>query len=465
MRALIRIIPVMVAVFAIPALCLNVSAQTDETAPAPATVETVTPAAPEATAPEAPPATATVTPARTVNPDPEIFRRTPVIDGRINDGEWDIFYTLGDAGSETLTCANWDSSNLYIGARSSRPLELLIVLDGNSDGWFHGEDNYELVTTRDASLVLLAVGRYESKGTKSAAATPVTQAEAALVEMKAASDDSVSGIEIRVPWALIRDFRPSADRKIGLQIAVKGTDGCWIPADVVGDTRNCAACSLAVRKIAALAPLRLGFDLRDSRVARGDELAGKFHMSNDGLDSVDVRSFVIAGEGRAGDYLSSQKVRMEGLASKKHISHTVTSLIPSDMPLGSWALGAEVRSADSKLAGALVSFDVVEPYEIETRLPPSDIRSDVKDVTFGLVVRNNKRAGIRGTVKITLPQGWELWRNADTREFSAAGGSMTSVAFKAKQPLGALGAIPVRFEVNAVGLTKTAEGTIIMVNP
>ena len=66
---------------------------------------------------------------------------------------------------------------------------------------------------------------------------------------------------------------------------------------------------------------------------------------------------------------------------------------------------------------------------------------------------------------ITLPVGWELWKNADTREFSVRRRSTSSVAFKAKPPLGVLGAVPVKVEVAAADTTVTAEGSFEIVNP
>jgi hypothetical protein len=188
-------------------------------------------------------------------------------------------------------------------------------------------------------------------------------------------------------------------------------------------------------------------------------------MTNEGIETVDVVNFIVAGEGKCGPYLSSQKVRMEGLGPKKHISHDIRSIIPSDMPVGTWVLGAEISTKSGRVGGALVSFDVVEPFGIELQVPEKDVRADVKDVSFGIIVRNNSRESIRGIARIALPIGWELWRNADAREFAVRGGSVTSIAFKAKPPLGALGNVPVTAEVTVGEEVKVAEGAFAVVNP
>lgn len=399
-----------------------------------------------------------------VTPDTNIFKRTPKIDGVVEDGEWDAFYTYKSGELEVTTYADWDSSNLYIAAKSNKPIDLLALLDANADGWYNGEDNYEFRVVRGAGdTSKLIVNRYDSRRTKTPSASAVTPEEAALVEMKSGTKDGVSSIELRMPGGLVRKFKLADKRKIGLLISARtGSDeASWIASGSPGDTRES---TLVSKKIASLKPLDLGFDLRDTKIARGDDIVAKFHLANVGADTVDVRSFVIAGEGNAGDYLSSEKVRMEGLAPKKHISHDVRSVIPNDMPLGSWALGAEVKSADSKLGGALVSFDVVEPFEIVLRLPNQAVKPSVKDITVGVVITNNMRGNVRGSAVITMPAGWELWKNDPKRDFSASGQALTTVTFKMKPPLGALGQIPVKVDVTINGKTVTVEGEFTMVS-
>jgi len=465
----------------VPVICEESAAPVEPAKPA-----EVAPAAP-APAPEAPaapstPAAAPVAPvvapaapvvavqpvakpeAPDVTPDTNIFKRTPKIDGVVDDGEWDAFYTYKSGELEITTYADWDSSNLYIAAKSNKPVDLLALLDANADGWYNGEDNYEFRAIRGAGETCkLDVNRYDSRRTKTPSASPVTAEEVALVEMKSSVTDGVTSIEMRVPAALVRKFKLADKRKIGLLISARtGSDeASWIESGSPGDTKES---TLVTKKIASLKPLALGFDLRDAKIARGDELVAKFHLTNVGADTVDVRSFVIAGEGKAGGYLSSEKVRMEGMVPKKHLAHDVRSVIPADMPLGSWALGAEVNSADGKLGGALVSFDVVEPFEIALRLPNEPVKSSAKDVTVGVVITNNMRGRARGETKITMPVGWELWKNDDKRVFSASGQSLTTVTFKMKPPLGALGDIPVKVDVTINGKTATAEGQFTVVS-
>lgn len=286
-----------------------------------------------------------------------------------------------------------------------------------------------------------------------------------MVDVKSSRSESSHMLEMRIPGALISGLRLVGNGKVGLGINVKPGDAAvgWLPSGEPGDT---VECTLVTRKFASLKPLELGFDLRDERVARGDDLVGRFHITNAGADSLDIHTFVIAGEGKAGEHLSSQRVRMEGLPAKRHVAHDFQSIIPSDMGLGCWAVGAEVRSRNERLGSALVSFEVVEPFGVELRIPEGNVRADVKNVTFSAVIKSNTKDRMNGVATITLPPGWELWRNADQREFVINNpGGISTVGFKAKPPLGAEGKVPVKMDITVGARTMAVEGSINVVAP
>jgi hypothetical protein len=400
-----------------------------------------------------------------ITPDTEIFRRTPVVDGNVESGEWDAFYAFSVSGWDVTTYADWDAGSFYAAVKSTRPLDFLVVLDCDDDGWFHGENNYEFRTSRGpGDSINLAVSRYESRNTKIPIAIPVSTYEASMVDIKSSHAEGAYSIEMRIPINMIQGFKMVNEKPIGLQLAVNAAsdETGWIPNNELGDTRDC---TLVTKKFASLKPIELGFDLRDTVVARGDDLVGRFHLKNSGSETADVKSYTIAGEGKAGQYLSSERVRLEGVAPGQHIAKDYRSALLSTMNVGSWALGAEVRSEDGRLGSMLVSFDVVEPFDLDIKLPDKDVKANVKDVTVAVVISNNKRVGMNGKAKITFPAGWEVWRNIDQRDFRVSARSSSSVSFKAKPPLGAIGDIPVKIDVTCNGESKTVDGSFRVVNP
>ena len=403
-------------------------------------------------------------------PDTQIFKRTPVIDGVISDGEWDIFYSYSSAGFEASTYTDWDSSKIYFGIKANQPVEAIISLDGNADGWFNGSENYEIRLTHSSDGQLnLSAGRYDSKDAKSPVASPIPALATQAIIAKSSQVNGAYFVEVAVPMECLPGVNIFDGKKIGLLFAIRsetlkadGSAGAWIPAGEVGQTNEC---TLVSKKIASFKPLDVGFDLRDCKIARGEELLGKFHLTNNGTENVDVKNVVIAGEGRSGEYLSSEKVRFDGISAKRHVSSEIKSVIPLDMPLGSWAIGAEVKTADNRVGGALVSFEIVEAYDLQLNLPTKPVPANAKDVTMSVVVRNNCRHSIRGNVKITMPEGWELWKNAGSKEFAIASqDAITSVTFKAKPPIGASGKIPVKIEVDSEVLKKSIEGSFDLTN-
>jgi len=402
-----------------------------------------------------------------VTPDPEIFKRTPVIDGVISDGEWDIFYSTQSSGWNLATFANWDNGGLCFAGMSNVPVDFLILLDVRSDGWYHGDENYEFLVSRDSrDGTRLTGARYDSFNSLSPEPSVLSAAELSLVELRSKLNAESVAFEMRVPSVLLRR-QLTAGTKVGVAIAVRtGSDSAsWVPAGLVGERRKCSECILVKKKVAALKPIRVSLDLREDVVARGDELVGKFHLTNEGSEAADVRYFVIAGEGRTRPYINSERIRVDSLAPKRHISREFKTVIPVDMPLGAWGLGCEVGSTEARMGGVLVSFDVVDPYEVSLRLPEGEVHTDVKDITLGVIVRNNRRSRARGSVTINLPVGWELWKGAGRKEFSVPAGGMAPVSFKAKPPLGVAGRVPVSAEVSVEGRTIKAEGSLTLINP
>lgn len=396
-----------------------------------------------------------------VNPDTKILKRTPVIDGNIVDGEWDTFYSYSNNGLDYTTYANWDNDNLYFAIKSNMQVDFLISLDMNADGWFNGDDNFVLRTsTIGTGEPILTVEKYASKDAKNTNAIVLDKSIADQISAKYNKDNNFYCTEVCIPKSLFGNVKIVNSDKSGILFAVKpnAENAQWIPSGEIGETDNC---NYVTKKIVSLKPLSIGFDLRDCKIARGEDLIGKFYLTNDSIDSVNVKDFVIAGEGRSSDYLSSEKIRLDNLAKKQHISEEFKSIIPSDMPLGTWVVGSEVKSNDKRLGGVLISFDVVDVYDAKLVLPDKAIDSNTKEVTADIDITNNTKKTLRGETKIIVPDGWELWKNVNKKEFTIQGEDVqSSVTFKMKPPIGAKGIIPIEVDVNADGVTKKLSGNI-----
>ncbi|HEY3268335.1 MAG TPA: hypothetical protein VGM37_15560 [Armatimonadota bacterium] len=75
---------------------------------------------------------------------------TPVVDGAWDKGEWQPAARIRVGGGFAEIGLEWDDNYLYVGMKSPKPLDLLVDLDANDDGWFAGTDNYRMAISAPA---------------------------------------------------------------------------------------------------------------------------------------------------------------------------------------------------------------------------------------------------------------------------------------------------------------------------
>ena len=349
-----------------------------------------------------------------IRPDRNIFRRAPSVDGQIEHGEWDVFYSVDMPNLKATTFVNWTEKALYFAAKADKAVDILILIDGKNDGWFHGNDNYRISALRNAPAPTLQIERYNSHATRKPEPQPLSAHELADAMMKTTAGDSDYSVEMMVPTSLLDGCSTKTDARVGIRFAVRSgsNEAAWIPQVTMGDVQECV---LVENKSAALEPLQVHLQVRDTRVARGEEVEGRLFLRNNGSELIDANTFVIGGEGKAAQYLNSEMIRIEGLQRGKLIRHTFKSRIPSNMPLGHWALGAELRSGQNRVGGTLASFEIVEPYEVTLDVP-RQMRAGRQ--RLAITVRNNTRRPAFGRAAIKLPDGWQLAKSRDTRSFN-----------------------------------------------
>lgn len=80
--------------------------------------------------------------------DRKVRRSTPVLDGRISEGEWTEIAFLPNVstpadrrGVRARLFVAWDEGRYYVAVRASQRVCATFDLDAANDGWFHGRDN------------------------------------------------------------------------------------------------------------------------------------------------------------------------------------------------------------------------------------------------------------------------------------------------------------------------------------
>jgi len=368
-----------------------------------------------------------------------------MIDGQVEQGEWDTFYTLDSVELKATTFADWTDSGLYFAVRANKAVDALILIDANNDGWFHGGDNLQIKALRPGSAgQSLEVFRYDSRSAKIPAPQQVPPEEIEVAVMKATSSPNEYAMELAIPSSLLSGFTPRVGSKVGLRFAIRsgGEDASWIPSVTLGDVEECV---LVDTKSAALQPLQIHLQARDSKVSQGEDVAARLFLRNDGPETIEANVFVVGGEGKAAQYLNSEMIRIEGLEPHKLIRHNFKSRIPSSMPEGFWALGAELKAGNNRIGGALASFQVVKPYEVTLDVGQETIAADGKFHRIRVTIRNNTSRSAYGQAKITLPEGWQVAKSLYIRKFHIEREDGTE---------------EIRFEVKPPQITEPTKATI-----
>ena len=429
-----NIVPILM-LLALAAGCAAEETQPSLPMPAPAQV-TPAPVAPETTpAPAVAVAPPTVI---EIAPDTAIFRRTPLIDGQITPGEWDIFYSVSESPLGGVTAyADWDSSNLYIAVQSRNLQSMEVSLDLKDDGWYQGDDNYEI------KIAGLAEGQepvvhgrvYDSKAAKGDRLSGFSDVAISGVTVRTGGLADGRIAEVTIPVSIL-SLRPRDGAKLGLRIAATGQGGACVPSDDAGDVTSC---KLVSSKTSGPDNLGVQMTIADTEVVVGQRLEVKLTFENRGKEDIPAQYFVIGGEGRAARLLDSERRIVEGgLKPDQRVRHTYRTLISGGLGLGAWAVGAELRKPDdSRIAAALASFEIVEPYVFSVK--SADFRTSGPHGQLkakpALVIRNNANWTIFGTVRISVPQGWEVSPRAGERQFSIEGENQsTAVPFELRAP-------------------------------
>jgi len=446
------------ALMLVIALALITPAWAQETTPtAPEAPQTpVEPAAPAVVQPAEPPA-----PLPTISPETAILKRTPAVNGQVEPGEWDTYFSFDYGDVHAWTYVNWDDNNLYVASKSTKPTDLLVILDANCDGWFHGPDNYEFTIRRGQGeeAPTLSVSRYESQGPPGTAGAPLAATETTAFVMKAGSAPDSYVYELAIPKSSVAGLDLRSARKIGLKVAVGvgGPDVQWIPPAPLGEVQTP---ELVAAKSAASSPLKVDVALRDRRLTPGEELVAKISIRNSGDAASAADAVVVGGEGKTAKLLGSQLIRLDGIAPGKGFTCTFRTPVSRSAAPGSGALGVEVRSGEERIATSLVSFDIVPAYEVKLDLGIQPVKRGNYH-RLAVIVRNNTRREAYGKVKLTMPEGWVFWRSRGVKEFSIQNeDSEQAVVFRVKPPSDGPSPAPVVAEMQVGKELLSASGTL-----
>lgn len=371
-----------------------------------------------------------------VNYDKNILKRTPTIDGKIQQGEWDIFYSYNTEKDEVTTYANWDTNNLYFAVSCNILKEVAITFDINADGWTIGDDNYLLIKDENNSLNLLKAVRTTEEGVTLVAVeipetTPIVT-ESSVVNGK-------SNFEMAIPCSICGISSITMD-KTNFNIAVKTEENDWYPFNPNDLKDNTVGNKLVNHKAFALDPLDIEFYVTRDKIVAGDTLDGKVKIKNRGKEPVVVKEIIMAGEGLGEDVVDSYKIKVGEIRPGRTFEREYHSKILPDTQVGAKVLGCEIYNDQMKLGGALRSFEVIKPCVFKPFLGKEVFYTNDKVIRIGVrVISYSDKKYATGTATAMPPEGWEV-SGSNKNKFNFCGyNKYTDIIFRLTPPLGAVG--------------------------
>lgn len=326
---------------------------------------------------------------------------TPVVDGQVREGEWDLFYDNGASRSYM----QWEPGALHFALAAAEEAELVVSLDGNGDGWLVGDDNLEIRVRRGPSGAESHIRRLDATDPNGP-----TWVESDIPDESLVAAAGPSGIE--ATFIPRRDRMPKAGMRVGLRM-----DAVALGADMGAAylPRPVAFVRLETEAGQGLPP---GFGWRpridDRTVAAEDGLRAKLLLSREDttLDFSQVRTSL---EGDAG-IMAATVGPFPGWNRKGGAVYDFASPIASGATPGYRVLRVELEREGQAATILRTSVRIAPLVDVDAEMPHSlPYRDDAQVVRGRVVVRSNGTKRIDGTVTVEAPADWSVTKGKESK--------------------------------------------------
>lgn len=408
-----------------------------EKAPAtPATLAGQTPAQPAA-----PPAVQTQPPAAapdiqwrirpTFPTDPQRLRRTPSIDGVLQDGEWDPFYTINTGPVQGTVYCNWDQNYLYVATRTDHPATVVVDVDGSDDGWLRGADNLEIVVGSAGanSAPSLDARLLDATSSKDAPFWSSKTLDLKTIEVAEQVTNGTQVMEMGIPKDMASLLlRPGSSVGLRVEFLPPGAASAYAPTEPY-EPHLLLDANLVDAHVEAASGINPSLTLSDTTPIAGEKLYATLDLSNQMDVPIAVRSVTWAGDAASTNALDLLKqVAVPPVPASGRLKLGYRSILPADLVPGSYTLVATTQLANGKVAQCSAAFNLVEPIHPTLNVDPNPVVVVGNTrVTVNLSVFSEVPDHWRGDLEITrYPRGWVLDGGA-RRSVAVFGKGATSV--------------------------------------
>jgi hypothetical protein len=345
--------------------------------------------------------------------EPQRLRRTVTIDGKINEGEWDAFYSAkddkGDRG--TLFC-NWDDEYLYLGVRS--PVGVVVLnVDTGGDGWLRSADNLEIVvgSVEEGKPVSVATRLLDAANSKD---TPLWKEDETVgkgLKIVGSVAGNVQTIEVAIPRNM-GSLVPRNGASIGLRYELlPAGDAASFKPTAPFEPHLLVDAVLVTSRVQPIPGVNPRLTLSDNKCVSGQNLFATLELLNQTDTPIALKTVHWQGLGNSANAVNSlREVNVPSIAGLKTWRRGYKTALPDNLAPGTYALTVTAETEDGKQVFAEGAFTVVEPLQVQMNAVPTPV-AIIGQTKLGIDVDifSAFPDGTRGDVELRdVPAGWEL---------------------------------------------------------
>ena len=349
--------------------------------------------------------------------DSQRLRRAVTLDGVADENEWEPFYSVTDGTVKGIFYCQWDDNFLYLAAKSDAPASLLFDMDAGGDGWLRGADNLEIVIGGfgEGSVPIVAARLLDAANSKD---TPTWRENAIDPKTIVVSSKTVGGsqfTEIAIPkntGSLV--LRPGATIGLRGEFLPPIVPAAYVPT-LPFEPHLLLDATLVETKAISVPGVNPRLTISDNKCVAGQNLFGTLELLNQTDQTIPIKAVMWTGTGSSYDAVNTiRDVVVSSLPAGKTQKYKYKTVLPNDLPVGSYTLLVTAEMGGGKQAQSSTTFTVVEPLQTQMSSSPEPVvvgNAPVKcavEVDVFSAVPNGMKCDIELT---TIPAGWELEGN------------------------------------------------------
>jgi hypothetical protein len=344
------------------------------------------------------------------------LRRSPQINGVLNDGDWDPFYTVNDGTIKGTVYCNWDDNFLYIATRTDQAAMLVIDVDATDDGWLRGADNLEVVVGSPAAdgTPTVVARLLDASNPKDAPAWNDKVLDVKTIQLAGKPTTGAQITEVAIPknmGSLV--LRPGANIGLRVEFLPAAPASSYTPTAPF-EPHLLLDAKLVGARVQGVPGINPRLTLSDYKCVAGQKLFATLELLNQTDIAVPIQSVLWTGEGSSVNAVDTfRQVTVPPIPASKRLKLGYKTMLPKSVTPGSYTLSVTADLGPNKQVQSTATFTVVEPIQPQISSEPNPlVIVGTTKLELLVDVYSAVPDHFRGELELTnIPQGWELEGN------------------------------------------------------